>query len=119
MIGCLMRNLICIFLSICFLLANTQASEKTRQHPFLLFTRADINSLKDAIEKNKEATEMARAFVTRASGERIEDLPKFDADWWKKPIGKEEYDTVINRHTIHIPQAWSATARDCAYASIF
>ena len=114
-----MKQAIFIFLVVGFLNTSSQTAEKAHQHPFLLFTSADIAALKESVKKNEATAEMAKAFVERASKERIEDLPKFEANWWKNPIGKEEYDTVINRHTIHIPQAWSATARDCAYASIF
>jgi hypothetical protein len=114
-----LKQTIFIFLVVGFLNTSSQTAEKVPQHPFLLFTRADIAALKESVEKNKETADMAKEFVYRASKERIENLPKFEANWWKNPIGKEEYYTVINKQTIHIPQEWSTTARDCAYASIF
>lgn len=103
------------------LLSNlTATTASDRPHPFLFVTQADVERARDGIKHNKAFAQLARELTTRATTNRIEDLPPLETNWWRTAKQKPWANTYpeIFHHTWVRPLKYAGLARDCARASL-
>ncbi|HOX57596.1 MAG TPA: alginate lyase family protein [Verrucomicrobiota bacterium] len=96
------------------------AAAAERGHPFLLVAPSDVERAREGMQRSAAFAGLAEDLTSRATTNRLVDLPSLERNWWQtaklKPW-RETYPEVFH-HTWIVPLKWADLARNCARASL-